>query len=196
MASCSFQRTSDVAWCCFLYPAYHHIIPIQRRFHHTETLSSTMGHGLGLGKAVDSADDRAMIKSKPSLPANSQNQGGSNTLDYAGFWQQKAALHFTNSAYKGTWNMTARNQMISESSNIDQLTSSTNFLLCFVSFVIFQSSNLLVPRSLSFRVSWRLMPRRCFTWDMRVCASTTTSVPWSISNGHTILTAVELPYDC
>jgi hypothetical protein len=62
-----------------------------------------MGHGLGLGKAVDSADNRAMIKPKPSLPANSQNQGDINTLDYVGFWQQKAVLHFTNSAYKGAF---------------------------------------------------------------------------------------------
>ena len=155
-----------------------------------------MGHGLGLGKAVDSADDRAMIKPKPSLPANSQNQGDSNTLDYLGFWQQKAVLHFTNSAYKGAF-WTAMNQMISESpkSIINSLLRHTNFLLCFVSVVIFQSSNPLVPRSLSFRVSWRLMPRHCFTWDMRVFASTTTAVPWSISNGHTILTAVELHYD-
>ena len=155
-----------------------------------------MGHGLGIGKAVDSADDRAMIKPKPSLPANSQNLGDSNTLDYVGFWQQKAVRHFTNSAYKGAF-WTAMNQMISESpkSIINSLLRHTNFLLCFVSVVIFQSSNPLVPRSLSFRVSWRLMPRRCFTWDMRVCASTTTAVPWSISNGHTILTAVELHYD-
>ena len=156
---------------------------------------STMGHGLCLGKAVDSADDRAMIKPKPSLPANSQNQGDSNTLDYVGFWQQKAVLHFTNSAYKGAF-LTAMNPIISDLPVlINSLLRHTNFLLCFVSFVIFQSSNPLVPRSLSFRVSWRLMPRRCFTWDMRVCASTTTAVPWSISNGHTILTAVELPYD-
>ena len=41
-----------------------------------------MGRILGLGKAVDSADDRAMIKPKPSLPANSQNQGDNNTMDY------------------------------------------------------------------------------------------------------------------
>jgi hypothetical protein len=72
-------------------------------FFNMETLSSTMGHGLGLGKAVDSADDRAMIKPKPSLPANSQNQGDINTLDYVVFWQQKAVRHFTNSAYKGAF---------------------------------------------------------------------------------------------
>ena len=154
-----------------------------------------MGHGLGLGKAVDSADDRAMIKPNYSLPANSQNQGDSNTLDYVGFWQQKAVLHFTNSASKGAF-WTAMNQMISNLPVLINSLLQPNFLLCFVSFVIFQSSNPLVPRSLSFRVSWRLMPRRCFTWDMRVCASTTTAVPWSISNGHTILTAVESPYDC
>jgi hypothetical protein len=55
----------------------------------------------GLGKAV--ANNRAMIKQKPSLPANNKNLSSDNTLDYVGFWQQKALLHFTNSAYKGTF---------------------------------------------------------------------------------------------
>ena len=100
MASCSLSKNFHGATCCCFYPPQHKTI---QRFSYTETLSSTMGHGLGLGKAVDSADDRAMIKPKPSLPANSQNQGDSNTLDYLGFWQQKAVLHFTNSAYKGAF---------------------------------------------------------------------------------------------
>jgi hypothetical protein len=46
-----------------------------------------------------------MIKPKPSLPAtaNNKNLSSDNTLVYIGFWQQKALLHFTNSAYKGTF---------------------------------------------------------------------------------------------
>jgi type VI protein secretion system component VasA len=56
----------------------------------------------GLSKAV--ANNRAMIKLKPSLPANNnKNLSSDNTLEYVGFWQQKALLHFTNSAYKGTF---------------------------------------------------------------------------------------------
>ena len=57
----------------------------------------------GLSKAV--ANNRAMTKLKPSLPAtaNNKNLSNDNTLDYVGFWQQKALLHFTNSAYKGTF---------------------------------------------------------------------------------------------
>ena len=55
----------------------------------------------GLSKAV--ANNRAMTKLKPSLPANNTNQSSDDTLDYVGFWQQKALLHFTNSAYKGTF---------------------------------------------------------------------------------------------
>jgi hypothetical protein len=52
-----------------------------------------------LGKAV--ANNRAMTKPKPSLPANDEKLSNDNTLDYVRFWQQKAVLHFTNSAYKG-----------------------------------------------------------------------------------------------
>jgi hypothetical protein len=65
--------------------------------------SSAMVHNLSLSKAV--ANDRTMIKPKTSLPAtaNNNNQSSDNTLDYIGFWQQKALLHFTNSAYKGTF---------------------------------------------------------------------------------------------
>ena len=66
-----------------------------------------MVRGHGLSKAV--ANDRTMIKSKPSLPANNMNL--SNTLDYVGFWQQKALLHFTNSAYKGTF-LTTMNRLL------------------------------------------------------------------------------------
>jgi hypothetical protein len=65
--------------------------------------SSAMAHSLSLSKAV--ANDQTMIKPQPSLPAtaNNNNQSSDNTLDYIGFWQQKALLHFTNSAYKGTF---------------------------------------------------------------------------------------------
>ena len=86
----------------------------------------------GLGKAV--ANNRAMIKQKPSLPANNKNLSSDNTLDYVGFWQQKALLHFTNSAYKGTF-LIAMNQIMSDSSNIDWLTSYLYILahiFCFV----------------------------------------------------------------
>jgi hypothetical protein len=62
-----------------------------------------MVHSLSLSKAV--ANDRTMIKPKTSLPAtaNIKNLSIDITLDYIGFWQQKALLHFTNSAYKGTF---------------------------------------------------------------------------------------------
>ena len=63
----------------------------------------------GLGKAV--ANNRAMIKQKPSLPANNKNLSSDNTLDYVGFWQQKALLHFTNSAYKGTFDCNESNNV-------------------------------------------------------------------------------------
>jgi hypothetical protein len=89
----------------------------------------------GLSKAV--ANDRTMIKPKPSLPAtanNNNNQSSDITLDYVRFWQQKALLHFTNSAYKGTF-LIAMNQIMSDSSNIDWLTSYLYILahiFCFV----------------------------------------------------------------
>ena len=154
-----------------------------------------MVHSL-LSHSTAVANDRTMIKPKPSLPAtaNNNNLSSDNTLDYIGFWQQKALLHFTNSAYKGTF-FWPQWLVISASSNIDQLTSYLYNLAHIFWFVIFQSSNLLVPRSLSFRVSWRLMLRRCFTWDMRVCAYTITALPWSIANDLTVLTAIELPHD-
>jgi hypothetical protein len=137
-----------------------------------------------------------MIKPKPSLPAttNNKNLSSDNTLVYIGFWQEKALLHFTNSAYKGTF-------LISMNSNVCFFHYQsahflfTHKLLAMFWFVIFQSSNLLVPRSSSFRVSWRLMPRHYSTWDMRVCASMITVLPWSIVNYLTVLTAIELPYD-
>ena len=96
--------------------------------------SSTMVHSLSLSKAV--GNDRTMIKPKPSLPAtaNNKNLSSDNTLDYVGFWQQKALLHFTNSAYKGTF-LIAMNQIMSDSSNIDWLTSYLYILahiFCFV----------------------------------------------------------------
>ncbi len=162
-----------------------HIISNPKLFISQNLSSSTMVRGLS--KAV--ANNRAMTKLKPSLPANNTNQSSDDTLDYVGFWQQKALLHFTNSAYKGTFLI---------SMNFVQYWSA-HFLfiqtLAMFWFVIFQSSNLLVPRSSSFRVSWRLMPRRYSTWDMRACASTTTALPWIIANYLTVLTAVELPHD-
>jgi hypothetical protein len=73
-----------------------------------------------LGKAV--ANNRAMTKPKPSLPANDNNLSSDNTLDYIRFWQQKALLHFTNSAYKGMF-LIEMNQIMSDSSNINRLAS-------------------------------------------------------------------------
>ena len=83
-------------------------------------------------------------------------------------------------------------------SQIDQLTSSTYKLLalfCFVRHISELKSAcakiLIIPGQLETNAEALFyMEYACMH------ASTTTAVPWSISNGHTILTAVELPYDC
>jgi hypothetical protein len=90
-----------------------------------------MVRGHGLSKAV--ANDRTMIKSKPSLPANNMNLSSDNTLDYVGFWQQKALLHFTNSAYKGTTAMNSNVCFVQYQSA--QLTSYLHKLLALLCLV-------------------------------------------------------------